>query len=73
MTRTVYYLFCDNEHGFGDVSFPEALRDVDIPEFEKWNSIAKVRRAAKAAGWQRFRGVDYCPDCVACEKSRGDS
>lgn len=70
MTRTVYYLFCDNEHGVGDVSFPEALRDVDVPEFEKWDSIAKVRREAKKAGWRRYKGVDYCPSCVESEENR---
>lgn len=73
MTRTVYYLFCDNEHGTGDVSFPEALRDVDTPEFEKWDSIAKVRRAAKVAGWRRYQRADYCPSCVESMNDRSDA
>lgn len=68
MTRKAIILFCDNEHGTGDVSFPD-LTMLDGFEFQQvlinGNTVGAVRRAAKAEGWGRVNGGDYCPGCMA--------
>ena len=60
-------LFCDNEHGTGDVTFP----DLDsLDSFETKQSVIKgattreLRAEAKKAGWGRVNGGDYCPQCM---------
>lgn len=67
MTRKAIIIFCDNEHGTGDVCFPD-LTTLSGFEFQQalinGNTIGSVRRAAKAAGWSRVDGVDYCPACT---------
>lgn len=72
MTRKAIILFCDNEHGTGDICFPD-LTKLSGFEFQevliKGNTVGSVRRAAKAAGWGRVGGVDYCPACMG---SMGD-
>lgn len=67
MIRKCVVLFCENEHGTGDVTFPDvmaldghALQQHCIEEA----SVAQVRRAAKAAGWGRVNGGDFCPVCM---------
>lgn len=68
MIRKVQVIFCDNEHGTGDACFP------DITALDRWqlqekliagNDVRSVRREAKAAGWGRVNGGDYCPNCMA--------
>lgn len=66
MMRKALQLFCDNEHGTGDVTFPED----GMFDYEKNHSAAAVRRAAKAAGWRRIMKADYCPSCVECNSER---
>ncbi|MGE4183332.1 MAG: hypothetical protein AB7J34_26235 [Limisphaerales bacterium] len=67
MIRKAQILFCDNEHGTGDVCFPD-LTTLSGFEFQQklieGNSVGAVRRAAKAAGWGKVNGGDYCPDCM---------
>ncbi len=62
MIRTAKVLFCDNEHGFGEVTFPEMSR-VDNQTFIAPISTAQLRKQAKAAGWTRQDGADYCASC----------
>ena len=67
MTRKCVILFCDNEHGTGDVTFPDLIKldGYQLQEqFIQETTLAEVRRAAKAAGWGRVNGGDYCPGCM---------
>jgi len=61
------FLFCDNEHGFGDVTFP-SLNDMDtyaiVQEIGRERTIGQLRKEAKQAGWGRVNGGDYCPACM---------
>lgn len=45
------------------------LRMADGSEFQQvlinGNTVGSVRRSAKAAGWGRINGGDYCPSCMA--------
>lgn len=67
MIRKAQIIFCDNEHGTGDVCFPD-LTTLSGFEFQQalieGNSVGEVRRAAKAAGWGKVNGGDYCPHCM---------
>ena len=59
MVRKAVQLYCDNEHGVGDVIFP------DEGIFDYANHTAEhIRREARKAGWRRVQGADYCPTCV---------
>lgn len=67
MVNKYMILFCDNEHGTGDVCFP----DVDTMDgfsikqlFIKGTTIGLLRKEAKKAGWGRVNGGDYCPICM---------
>ena len=62
MIRAAKILFCDNEHGFGNVTFPEKER-LDDQLFVEPVSARQLRKQAKEAGWTREGGVDYCPTC----------
>lgn len=72
MIRSTKLIFCDNEHGAGDVTFP----DLDDSSFDiKQHFIypvqptaAELRKAAKKAGWTRVDGGDYCPICSESEE-----
>lgn len=67
MILKCYVLFCENEHGTGDVCWPDVttLDGFDIQQmFIKGNTIGRVRREAKKAGWGRINGADYCPACM---------
>jgi hypothetical protein len=68
MTRKLQILFCDNEHGTGDVCFPD-VKHLDghqiQQEFIQGNDTRSLRKAAKEAGWGRVNGGDYCPACMA--------
>jgi hypothetical protein len=62
--RTAKVLFCDNEHGFGgEVTIPEMSR-IDDQTFIAPVTIAQLRKRAKAEGWGRVNGGDYCPGCM---------
>lgn len=68
MIRKAQIIFCDNEHGTGDVCFPD-LTSLSGFEFQQklieGNDFRSVRKAAKALGWGRVNGGDYCPGCMA--------
>jgi hypothetical protein len=69
--RKAHLLFCDNEHGTGDVVFPDLTRlaGFEIQQaFIEGNNVRSVRKAAKAQGWGRVNGGDYCPDCMESMK-----
>ena len=60
-------LFCENEHGFGDVTFPDLAELSDrqtVQEFIRGNTVQSVRKEAKTKGWGRVGGADYCPACM---------
>lgn len=67
MHRKCGIIFCENEHGTGDVTFPE-LRQMDYFELQQRfiepPSEAQTRREARAAGWGRVNKADYCPQCM---------
>lgn len=68
MIRKAQVIFCDNEHGTGDVCFPDltAFGPFEIQQMMiEWNDVRAIRREAKAAGWGRVNGGDYCPACMA--------
>lgn len=67
MINKCLLLFCDNEHGFGDTTFPDvdgmdtfALKQT----FIKGNTARDLRQQAKKAGWGHVNGGDYCPACM---------
>lgn len=74
MTHKACILFCDNEHGTGDVMFPNiaTLAGFELSEHLSagWTA-AEVRRKAKEAGWGRLGGVDYCPECMEAQRTDG--
>lgn len=67
MINKAIFLFCDNEHGTGDVTFPDLDR---LDAFEtkqvliKGASAKELRKEAKKEGWGRINGADYCPACM---------
>jgi hypothetical protein len=61
--RSFKVLFCDNEHGTGDVMFPEDLVE-DIRNFVEARTATQLRRDAKKAGWSKVGRADYCPGCT---------
>lgn len=67
MIRKCQLIFCDNEHGVGDVTFPD-MDSMDtngiVQAFIQADSVGALRKAAKAAGWGRVNGGDYCPGCM---------
>jgi len=64
--RSAKIIFCDNEHGFGDVTFPSLDRPVDElqGEYVAPQRVSQLRKDAKKAGWGRVQGGDYCPQCM---------
>ena len=66
-TGTANILFCGNEHGTGDKTFPD-LSTMTGEEVEKAIvealPVGALRRAAKKQGWGRVCGEDYCPGCM---------
>lgn len=66
MIRTAKVIFCDNDHGTGDITFPSLDRSVAELEAEYISpqTIGQLRRNAKKAGWGRLNGADYCPGCI---------
>lgn len=67
MYRKCGVIFCANEHGCGDVTFPslEEMSVFDLQQrFIDPPKESQLRRESKAAGWRRVNGEDYCPQCV---------
>lgn len=67
MIKKAHLLFCDNEHGTGDVTFPDvkSLDGYDIQQqFIQGITVGSLRAAAKQSGWGRVEGGDYCPNCM---------
>jgi hypothetical protein len=69
MILTVKVLFCDEDHGIGEQTFPH-IDDLDEGAFILPLSVKQLRRAAEAAGWRRRGGMDLCDRCVDAEKER---
>ena len=71
MIRKAQVIFCDFEHGTGDVCFPD-LTASDRSEIQlvliDAMDVRSLRKRAKAAGWGRIDGVDYCPGCMESMK-----
>jgi len=67
MKRNCIILFCDNEHGTGDKTFPD-LDSMNSEQIERAFieslPVSVIRRAAKMEGWGRISGGDYCPACM---------
>lgn len=62
MIRTAKVIFCDNEHGTGEVTYPD-MSEITDQVFVAGIPIPALRKQAKAAGWTRHNGADYCPGC----------
>jgi len=64
--RKIQFLFCDNEHGTGDVCFPDVsgTEDSVMRTIVNGNTARSLRAAAKKEGWGRVGGGDYCPACM---------
>ena len=71
MIRTARVIFCDNEHGTGDITFPDMNRETHelAAEYIAPQTTAQLRKSAKKAGWGRIDGVDYCPLCMENEQT----
>lgn len=71
MIRKIQFLFCDNEHGLGDVCFPDVSGDsyALLQKIVDGNTTRSLRAAAKKEGWGRVDGVDYCPACMESMRS----
>lgn len=67
MVRTTRVLFCDEEHGTGDITFP-SLRQLDEHNFIEAPTTRSLRAAAKKAGWSFRNGSDYCDMCTGNER-----
>jgi hypothetical protein len=65
MIRTLKVLFCDNEHGRGDVTLPDLRYDVEPLDLINAETVPQLRKRARALGWVHHNGADYCPDCAA--------
>lgn len=71
MIRTAKVIFCENEHGTGDVTFPnlDMMSTVELQqEYIGQRTARQLRQEAKKAGWGRVDGGDYCPSCVVPEQ-----
>lgn len=67
MIQKCVLLFCDNEHGIGEQTFPD-ISELDAYAIGqiliKGNTARELRKAAKKHGWGRVNGGDYCPLCM---------
>ncbi len=61
--QTTRVLFCDNEHGIGERTYPE-LSDLQSDSFVNAPAPGRLRKKAKELGWGRHEGGDYCPECM---------
>jgi hypothetical protein len=64
--RTAKLLFCDNEHGMGEITYPDFRGDDEVlrQHFVNSPTAAQLRKDAKKEGWSRHAGADYCPMCT---------
>lgn len=61
------FLFCSNEHGTGDVTYPDLdkMSGYQLKQYVmKAPRVTELRKLAKAEGWGRVNGGDYCPCCM---------
>jgi hypothetical protein len=61
------FLFCANEHGIGDVTYPDVdtMGGFELKQYVmKGPRVSELRKLAKAEGWGRVNGDDYCPTCM---------
>lgn len=74
MIRTTKIIFCGNEHGNGDVTFPSLDRATPelAAEYVVPQTVRELRKSAKKAGWGRVNGEDYCPACMESEVPDGE-
>jgi hypothetical protein len=67
MIRKCQILFCDNDHGCGDVTYPD-VTEMDgyaVQQlFINGTDMKSLRKEAKEKGWRRVNGADYCPGCM---------
>jgi len=69
MIRNVKVIFCDNEHVFGEVTFPR-VDELTEQDFISPRSAKQLRAEAKKAGWTAIRkSGDYCDACSAEDQS----
>ena len=68
MIRTLRVIFCENEHGTGDVCFPDigTMDDYAVKQLiiAGKSTIGALRKEARQAGWGRVNGGDFCPACM---------
>lgn len=66
MIRKITVIFCDNDHGNGDVTYPDlaTIDQIDAVDLDG-QTVSSVRKMAKEQGWGRVNGADYCPGCMA--------
>jgi len=66
MIRKLNILFCENEHGTGDVTFPDLNGSDAAQKFVEGDGmkVSDLRREAKKAGWGRVNDGDFCPGCM---------
>lgn len=64
MIRKLHFIFCDNEHGTGDVCLPDPDDGSLKQKIVEGNTVRALRVEAKQKGWGRVNGGDYCPDCM---------
>jgi len=69
MIRTLKVIFCDNDHGCGDVTFPE-LTEISSGDLIDAPALKELRERAHKEGWRRIKGRDLCPDCAEFETER---
>lgn len=70
MIYSVKVIFCENEHGSGEQTFPR-IDDITDLTFINPVSAARLRADAKKAGWIRFNGADYCDLCAESVRGNG--
>jgi hypothetical protein len=63
MIRSTKILFCENDHGCGDVTFP-SIGELTDEDFIATRTTRQLREDAKKVGWSRHRGGDYCEICT---------
>lgn len=60
--RTTSVIFCDEEHGIGEVTFPP-IDELAASDFVLPRSAKMLRDDARAAGWTFTRRGAWCPQC----------
>ncbi len=75
MIRFAKLLICDNEHGIGEVTFPDIYRDPDVlaQQFIQSPTVGQMRKAAKEKGWSGACKNDFCDLCTFNEAEANGS